>query len=206
MQLHRIVNSVFTSNTYILYEPHFPGACLIDIGDTESVKTYLVKHRLTAWKLFLTHTHYDHIYGLPELMKSYPDCRIYTSEFGKEALKSDKWNFSRYHNDPIIYEGSNIEITKEGDRTELFPGAIIETIETPGHDPSCLTYSVGTYLFSGDSFIPGVKVVTSFPRSNRSIAETSAQRIIKMAKGCMLCPGHGAVYDHLDHEQAQYIP
>jgi glyoxylase-like metal-dependent hydrolase (beta-lactamase superfamily II) len=50
-------------------------------------------------------------------------------------------------------------------------------------------------LFSGDSYIPGLKVVASFPKSNKKQAEKSLQRIL----GCVdddttIYAGHGEIY------------
>jgi hydroxyacylglutathione hydrolase len=145
--------------------------------------------------LFLTHTHYDHIYGIKDLLRLYPDCTVYTSSFGKEALGSDKLNFSRYHNDPVIWMGDNVTVLHENDKVEIFPGIFVEVFKTPGHDKSCLTYKVENNVFSGDSYIPGVKVIASFPNSDREDARISKERIMELTKDCSLYPGHGNIYE-----------
>lgn len=193
MFIHRIINSVFTSNTYIL-SGEDKTAFLIDIGDIGPVKEFLNRDKRTVKAVFLTHTHYDHIYGIKELLKAYPDCTIFTSSFGKEALESDKLNFSRYHNDPIVWTGDNITVVSEGDKVAITSENILEILETPGHDRSCLTYKLGNDIFSGDSYIPGVKVIASFPNSNKEDARKSKERIIKLSEGCNLYPGHGDVH------------
>lgn len=125
----------------------------------------------------------------------YPDCTVYTSSFGKEALGSDKLNFSRYHNDPVIWMGDNVTVLHENDKVEIFPGIFVEVFKTPGHDKSCLTYKVENNVFSGDSYIPGVKVIASFPNSDREDARISKERIMELTKDCSLYPGHGNIYE-----------
>ena len=61
MYIHRIINSVFTSNTYILTSEG-QSAFLIDIGDVQPVKELLDNDGKVVKAVFLTHTHYDHIY------------------------------------------------------------------------------------------------------------------------------------------------
>ena len=194
MELYRVVNSVFTSNSYVL-SAEVDGAIVIDVGDFLPIERYLKAHKKKAKAVFLTHTHYDHIYGIRDLVKAYPGCRVCTSAFGKEALASDRLNFSRYHNDAFRWEYEHLQVLKEGDQMEIFPGIELEVMATPGHDKSCLTYRIGRYLFSGDSFIPKVKVMASFPQSNKEDAQNSHRRILAVADGCCLCPGHGPVYE-----------
>lgn len=194
MFIYKIVNSVFTSNTYILTEEKSASAFLVDIGDILPIEEFIIKSKVAVKGIFLTHTHYDHIYGIKKILEIFPSCPVYTSSFGKQALASDKINFSRYHDDPITVVGDNIKSLCEGNKIELFPDEYLEVFETPGHDKSCLTYKLGSRIFSGDSYIPGLKVVSSFPYSNREDAEISKQRIINLAKECDLYPGHGGIY------------
>jgi len=194
MTVTQIVNSVFTSNTYILTNNTALNNCwLIDIGDIDPILESLPPGGVIQG-VFLTHTHYDHLYGINQLVSHFPECIVYTSMHGKEGLFSDKLNFSRYHDDPIIFSGSHICVLKEGDNIELFTGIKLDVLETPGHDRSCLTYYTEQVVFTGDSFIPGLKVVTSFPNSNKQDAKVSVQKILSVAEGRDLYPGHGEVY------------
>ena len=77
-----------------------------------------------------------------------------------------------------------------GDSTELFDGICLKVIATPGHNPSCLTFQIGDYLFTGDSYIPDVKVVTNLPGGNKKQAQESLSMILKLVEGKNICPGH----------------
>ena len=186
------INSVFTSNTWVILFDK--TAYLIDCGDVEDVLDKL-PHGIDIKAVFLTHTHFDHIYGIERLLEIYPEALIYTSEFGVEGLASSKKNFSRYHIEgPLIeFSSSNIRILHEGDIITLSDKMMMEIIETPGHDKSCLTYKLRDSLFTGDSYIPGVKIMTNFPNSNKEDANKSKERILKLAERCNLYPGHGEI-------------
>ena len=61
--------------------------------------------------MLLTHAHFDHIYGLLELLERYPDCRIYTNEIGRETLGNAKLNMSLYHETPLTIEDDGADLT-----------------------------------------------------------------------------------------------
>lgn len=188
MHVDTVVNSVFSSNTFILTSDSSNDCWLVDIGDIEPVLGKVGAKSVKG--VFITHTHYDHIYGLRKLIGLYPDCLIYTSADGKEGLASDKFNFSRYHGDPISFESPNVRVLNEGDSVELFPGIKMTATLTPGHDRSCVTYHTDNEIFTGDSYIPGVEVVTTFPRSDRHASDVSLNKIHHLMETRHVCPGH----------------
>lgn len=191
LQIKEIVNSIFASKTYILSKLGESKAWIVDIGDVDPVIEYLEKHQLSVVGIFITHGHFDHIYGLPVLMKQYPACKVYATEYGKESLASDKLNMSRYHENPIIYEGENVVVVHEDDELKLFDyEPAIRFYETPGHNPGCLTMVLGDLIFTGDAYIPDVGVNTQLPHANKEQAQHSMERILKMAEGKIILPGH----------------
>lgn len=188
LQIDRIVNSVFDSVTWSLSDTGSNQVWLVDCGDIAPILEK-VKGKTIAGVL-LTHAHYDHIYGLPELRLHFPECKIYTNSAGKEALGSVKKNLSKYHEHPIEIVSDKIEIVKEGDSIGLFEGLSAKVFEMPGHHPSCLVYKVCDSLFSGDAYIPDIPVVSNLPGGDKIKAKESKERIVAMLPGHHLCPGH----------------
>ena len=193
MTVSHIVNSVFTSRTYILTQDGSLSAWLVDCGDVPPLMDYLSSLRDNSFQIkgvLLTHVHYDHIYGLLRLTEKFPSLRVYTNEYGKKALKDIRLNYSKYHNDPIVYESENVVTCDEGAVIELFDGVQAKVYHTSGHSPSCLTYEVGDYLFTGDAYIPGIKVVTTLKGGDKVKAAESVERILRLAEGKVVCAGH----------------
>jgi len=191
MQIQRIINSIFTSNTFVLTNEGSTDCWLVDVGDIEPILELVGNRQVKG--VFLTHTHYDHLYGINRLVERFPKCVVYTSKQGKEGLYSDKLNFSRYHGDPIVFQGKHIKVLEEGDEISLFSYVVLKTMYTPGHDWTCLSYYTDDVIFTGDSYIPNIKVVTSLPKSNKEETRISLDRIAEMCRTRDVYPGHEAI-------------
>lgn len=192
MKINRFVNRVFNSNSYLIYEGN--NAVIIDIGDFEPILKFIQDNNLKIKALLLTHTHYDHIYGIREFIKVFPFTPVYTSVFGKEALMKPNWNFSRYHEDPIAIESPMIQALNNENSIQDLNGHTIKVLATPGHDKSCLTYMMDYMLFTGDSYIPGTKVIASFPNSDISDAKIWYDKLKIMSESYDIYPGHSDIH------------
>lgn len=202
MRIIQITNSVFESNTYLIVHEDQKACYLIDCGDINPVLNSINEWGLSLKGIFITHSHFDHIYGLNSIIEKYSEVFVYTSTFGARGLQSDKLNLSRYDLQPFAFQYiNNIKILNEHSLVSLFEDVELEVIETPGHDKSCLTYKIGKSLFTGDSFIPGVKTIASFPNSNKTEAESSKLRILSLSKDSNLYPGHGVTYTKFQPEK-----
>lgn len=185
-----IVNSVLNSITYIIPVGSQRDCWLVDCGDVEKV----IEQGCRVRGVLLTHSHFDHIYGLNKLMELFPDALVYTNAEGKEGLMSPRWNFSRYHDeveDFIFTHPENIRILDIEGLYAIDDDLIVDILFTPGHEPSCITYKIDNYLFTGDSYIPGMKTITNFPRSKKNLSEANEKIMIGLEiMGMVICSGH----------------
>lgn len=191
MQVERIVNSVFSSNTYILQEEGSNDAYLVDVGDIEQI----LAKGLNIKGVFITHGHFDHIYGIKDLIEYYPDCKIYTNAIGRDYLGDMKLNLSKYHGVPVEYHGDNVIVVAEGDEISILSICKVIVYETPGHNPSCLVFRVGDYLFTGDAYIPNVKLITNIPKADKELGLANRNKIKQefIDLQTIVCAGHGVV-------------
>jgi glyoxylase-like metal-dependent hydrolase (beta-lactamase superfamily II) len=184
MQINAFTNSLFSSVSYLLIDGN--SAWIVDIGDADSIIQYINNNNLSLKGILLTHGHFDHIYGLNDIMASFPTIQVYTNEFGAQMLVSAKLNMSKYHETPFTFQyPENIVIVAEN--TEIAP---FKVYETPGHNPSCLTFVTDDAIFTGDAYIPGIAVVTNLPKGNKEQAKQSVQKILDLASGRTIYPGH----------------
>lgn len=192
-----ITNSIFSSRTYRFTEKDSNLFWLVDCGDLDLVIRQLPGNAKIRGVL-LTHVHFDHIYGLNQLIGKFPECKVYTNDFGQKSLTDPKRNFSRYHTDveDFVFDyPESVVVVDEGEKIELFEGVFADVYYTPGHDESCLCYEIGENMFTGDAYIPGVKTVTTFPHSSKKKALESDLRISSLVRGMKVWPGHTVTGD-----------
>ena len=126
-------------------------------------------------------------------MELFPDALVYTNEAGALGLQNPKWNLSKYQDDVenfVFSKPENIRVIVSEGRLSSDLNQV-EVLFTPGHDSSCLTYKLDDMLFTGDAYIPGVKVFTNFIRSNKPLAAESLARLRELEElGMKIMPGH----------------
>jgi len=188
LKVESALGQVMNSIVYALSDGISHDYYLVDIGDIDAARS-LIPESAIVRGVFITHGHHDHIFGLNALKEAFPECEVYASEECARMLASAKANLSMYLEMSMEYTG-NVTLLHDGDVVPLYEGINLTAIATPGHSPSCLCFMVDDYLFTGDSYIPGVKVVTNLPGGCKKQAQSSVEKILKLAEGRILCPGH----------------
>ena len=61
--------------TYLIHSDNSQDLYIVDCGDVQPIINYVHKYELTLRGIFLTHTHFDHIYGLNEVVSAFPQIR-----------------------------------------------------------------------------------------------------------------------------------
>lgn len=193
MEIRTIVNEILQSCTYILTRSDALDSYLVDCGDAMPVLDFLKETGKELAGVFITHAHYDHIYGIPAILKAFPSIRLYGSANALDHLVDEEVNLSYLYTDSFSFDldpGHKV-VLNEMDSFSIL-GETVKPIPTPGHSPDCLSYCIGNYLFTGDSYNPGGEVFTKWARSDSELASFNEQRLRMMARNekLFVCPGH----------------
>jgi glyoxylase-like metal-dependent hydrolase (beta-lactamase superfamily II) len=193
MHVKQFLSPEFGSNTYLVSDDSGLINWLIDAGNVADALSSLLPGAVIQ-KLFLTHSHFDHILQVNDFVKNFPSATIYTSLEGKKGLYSDKLNLSFYHDNPVVLEKGCVKVIGDGTLLDFDSSYSLLVHETKGHNEACLSFQIGSFLFTGDSFIPGVKIVTKLKGGSRVDSEKSLRLIRSLIKpDTVVCPGHGSM-------------
>lgn len=145
--------------------------------------------------VLLTHGHFDHIYGLNLVIDKNPAAKVYTNTQGAGMLADAKKNLSKYHERSFTFgKLENIVIVNDGDELKFADGIEAKAIFTPGHNPSCISWLIGDCLFTGDSYIPGIKTVTNLPGADKEAADMSEKKLRELGTSYTIYSGHHIRY------------
>ncbi|HAF30217.1 MAG TPA: hypothetical protein DCG75_14340 [Bacteroidales bacterium] len=195
MLVIKFTNSIFSSNTYLIYREEEKDVWLIDPGDSSQIFKWLKINDKIIKGILLTHYHIDHIYGVNDFYEEYPGLKIYASEQSLVGLFSEKLNGSYYMEMPYVLTCKKIQIVDANSEINLFENNIKALVlYTPGHNNDCISFEIGKYLFTGDALIPGVKIHTKSKLGDKLLALESIDRIVNQyARDTIICPGHGYI-------------
>lgn len=194
LEIARFINSRFSSNTYVIAHPEHDDVWIVDPGDTDPIFVWMDDHsKKSVSGILLTHAHFDHIYGVNEILSHYPNCMVYiANEYGKEALRNPKLNGSKYSDEgPIVIE-SNVTVRFYDKMMQLWDGLDIQTINTPGHSDDSQCLIIGDLIFTGDSLIKDVRTVTKLKGGSKEKLKES-MNVFETLKGkhMIVKSGHG---------------
>ena len=191
MLVQKYVNSIFNSNSYLIYTEKEKEVWVIDPGDSQPIIGWLNNNGKILKGILLTHSHFDHILGINDLQELFPEIVVYASFYAIEGMMSEKLNGSLYQEMPFTIKRQDIHILKEGNSMLLWQDISLIVYETPGHDRDCLSFLIGKNLFTGDALIPGIKVFTKLKYSDKTQAGNSIKRIFEQFDDdTMIWAGH----------------
>lgn len=170
------------TNCYILEDETAKKAAVIDPGDeAEKIAQVLQGDGAEVEYILLTHGHYDHTTGVPDLKRRCPGAQVYIHQADANGAGSTLF--------PLAGQVSGLKYYKEGDTLTL--GTLtIEVLETPGHSPGSVTLKVGNVLFTGDTLFCGSCGRTDLRGGSYDQIMDSLKRLGELEGDFHVCPGH----------------
>lgn len=199
LSIHTIVNKPVPSNCFVLYDKAVGRECfVVDPGSKydDELFDFLEGEGLIPRYIVLTHEHFDHCWGVNELIKKY-QIPIVCSALCAECIKYDKRNCSVFYDNKERFVITSPTISVEELNYELpFLGTELRFFFTPGHTDACICITEGKSLFTGDTLIKDLRTVTKLPTGSMEKLKESIELLSALQdEGYTVYPGHGDVFE-----------
>ena len=158
----------------------------------------------------LSHSHYDHIGGLPYILDVWPQAKVIAAEKTDRVFRSKGAceTIRRLSREAALTFGGDPEepdtdklrvdiIAGDGDRIDLGSGQYIKVLETKGHTDCSLTYvfEPESIMFSSEStgVIRNENVITSAILKSYDEAVSSARKCMAYNPKVLITPHYGVM-------------
>ena len=198
--LKKMILGPVGTNCYIFQNEEQKEAVVFDPGDRgDKVFEYLKEHGLILAAVFLTHGHFDHMTGVPALMRAARDDGqnplLYASEDEEELLREPLLNCS---GTAMGYGEGGVSLKadvylKDGEELEI-SGLKIKCIKTPGHTEGSMSFYIPDerMLVCGDTVFEGSVGRIDLPTgSDSALMRSISEKIATLPDFTYILPGHG---------------
>lgn len=191
IKVNCFVVGMVQTNFYYLHRENSSETIVFDPADLgDRLYEELDKLGLEVKAIFLTHAHFDHIFGV-EALKARTGAPVYACIHEKNLCESPRLNQSQMTGRPCtvspdFYLQDNEEVT--------IAGITMKTIYTPGHTEGSCAYYIedGHILISGDTLFQGSIGRSDMPTGDgETLLESIRTRLYVLPDDTVVFSGHG---------------
>ncbi len=160
--------------TYLIGSKETREVAVVDPGwEAETIVKAALADDMTITKVLITHTHFDHVQALPDLLERVK-AKVYIHKAEADRLKG---------------LGSDLVKVEGGETIPLGPFSLT-FLHTPGHTPGSQCFLLEDKLISGDTLFIGACGRCDLPGGNPEEMFRSLARLRELDDHIILYPGH----------------
>ena len=199
MQIKYMQLGMVCTNCYIFWADGSDQCAVVDPGDDgQQVASLIQGLKLTPVAILLTHSHFDHVLGIPGLRETWPGLPVYCHPADiPEEVSETMFGMTV----PTVAAFGNVTPYREGDTVAVGP-LTVKVIHTPGHTRGSVTLMVEGegVLFTGDTLFRGSMGRTDLPGGSYADLTASLKKLAALPGDYKVYPGHEG-FSSLDTER-----
>ena len=198
VRLDTFVDPQFGENGYVVSVADGGPCWLVDPGFAPAgprMAEHVKKKGLQPQALILTHGHLDHIVGVPDIVKAFPDVPVWVSEEAAVALADPEENLSAQYGFPIVVKVGQTHDLPAGGTLKL-GGTDWRVFDTSGHAPGSrsLYCAAAGLVIVGDALFYRSIGRTDFHHSRHAqLIRNIREHLLTLPDETQVYSGHGPV-------------
>jgi glyoxylase-like metal-dependent hydrolase (beta-lactamase superfamily II) len=182
----------YLTNCYLIHDEQSKEGWIVDCSWGPAPMIQAAKDLgLKITKIILTHAHIDHLAGIDEVRRAFPDAAVYLHEDEAGWMGDPEKNLSAGHGQPFRTQPADV-LLKDGQTLDL--GTTTWTVHhTPGHSPGSVTLhcpGIGAAIV-GDVLFHRSIGRADFPTSNYDELKRSiVEKLYRFPDDTVCLPGH----------------
>lgn len=188
LKVEKVLLSSYDTNCYIICDDESKTGAVIDPGDFNKILTDKIQE-MGIKKLeyiILTHGHFDHVTGVSNLKKLFPEAAVCINK----------------NDEQFLIEESGVKADKYLEENDILKigTAKLRVMETPGHTRGSVILFNEDYMFTGDTLFCKEIGRCDLPTGDYNMMLDSLRKIKNLKNNYIVYPGHG-ISSSLDSEK-----
>jgi hydroxyacylglutathione hydrolase len=185
----RFITGPIETNTYLVSNDK--GKCIIidPASGCDDILLKIEKEKLTAEAIVLTHSHFDHITGIPELFDALGKLPVYLHPSEETYLADAHLNGSLWFGGAWTFPGAAEELDEGKQNIGSFE---FNVLHVPGHTPGGCALCIDGNCLCGDALFAGGIGRSDLPGGDGPLLiESIRKKLLTLPDKTVVWPGHG---------------
>lgn len=189
LTIHRFVTGPIETNTWLVCNQQRKCFVVDPSSGCDELLGKIGDDRLSVESIILTHSHFDHILGIPELLAVMPQLPVYIHPVEINNLADEHRNGSVWFGRPFALSKPALPLSPGRQWIGSFE---MEVIHVPGHTPGGCALVLDGYCFCGDALFAGSIGRSDLPGGNGpELLLAIKSGLCTLPDETVVCPGHG---------------
>lgn len=172
----RVPVGQYSENAYVVACNKTKHSAIVDPGGAaDEILKIIQDHGLILILVLITHTHSDHIGGLPDILNAMPAAVVVSTQIDHKT---------------VTFNGTKWQSAEDGCSMKL-GNLRITPLAAPGHTPGSVCYSLDGACFVGDTLFAGSIGRPMVKGGYAGMLESIKNKILALPPDTALLPGHG---------------